>query len=288
MDIGLALSGGGVKGAAHIGVLKVLEKNNIKISMVAGTSIGSMIAALYAMGYNSDEMLKLFLYFSKNIIKADPKYIFSNIKTTKSILGEGLISGQAIEDAINECANIKGLKYIKDIKLPISIPTVDIKTKKEYIFTNRNIKNEKSNIELKNYTKYITDIEIGKAVRASCSYPGVFAPLEYKNYKFVDGGVLNNVPIEELKLLGANKTITVKFPSKDEENPKSALDILFRSIDIIYDSNDEKKAKNSDYVIDICLPSSAIFDIKKINYCYEKGYKTAMEKMEEIKQKLKI
>ncbi len=284
MNIGLALSGGGIKGAAHIGVLKALEKNNIKVSMLAGTSIGSVVTALYAMGYSSDEMLKLFLYFAKSILKADAKYIFSNIKTTKSILGGGLISGKAIEEAISECAKLKGIKYIKDIKMPISIPTVDIKTKKEYIFTNRKIKNEENSIN----SKYITNIEIGKAVRASCSYPGVFAPLEYNGYKFVDGGVLNNLPAEELKLLGADKNLAVKFPSKSEENPKYALDILFRSVDIIFDNNDSKKAKNSDYVIDIYLPSTAIFDIKKINYCYEEGYKIAMENIEGIKEKLEI
>ena len=117
MNIGLALSGGGVKGATHIGVLQALEENEVKISTISGTSIGSIVASLYAMGYTTDEMLKLFKYFAKTILKTDPKYLISNIRTKRSILGEGIISGQAIEDAINECAKLKNIKYIKDILL---------------------------------------------------------------------------------------------------------------------------------------------------------------------------
>ena len=298
MNIGIAFSGGGAKGAAHIGVLKVLEKNNIKLSAFTGASIGSIIATLYAMGYTADEMLKLFQYFSKSILKADFRYLFSNLKNTKGILGQGIISGEDIEEIINECANLKGYKYIKDIPNPISITSVDIITKKECIFTNKapnelkyTAKSEKdllanNNDILKNkeYTKkeYITDIEIGKAVRASCSYPGIFAPLEYKNYKFADGGILNNIPTNELQLLGADKILAVRFPAEKHENPERAIDVLFRCVDLAFEARDEEKIQNSNYILDIILPSSAVFDIKKINFCYEEGYKLASQNIEEI------
>ena len=276
MNIGVALSGGGAKGAAHIGALKVLEKNNIKISALTGASIGSIIAILYAMGYTSDEMLKLFQYFSKSILKADVRYLFSNLKNTKSILGQGIISGEEIEEIINECAKLKGYKYIKDIQVPISITTVDIITKKKCIFTNREINKEQYDKNLFKQKEYITNIEIGKAVRASCSYPGVFAPLEYENYKFVDGGVLNNIPADELPLLGADRILTIRFPARKEENPEHALDLLFRCVDIAFD----------DYILDIILPSSAVFDIKNMNSFYEEGYKTAIDQIEKIKKNL--
>ena len=182
MKIGIALSGGGVKGATHIGVLRALEENNIKIDAIAGTSIGSAIAVLYAMGYNTDEIFKLVKYFAKSILKADPKYLLTGFRSTKSIFGTGFISGEAIEDAIEECARLKGMKYLKDLKMPIAIPTVDIKEGKEYVFTNKDDKETTRIEQVKGkdgeYTvienkevKYITDFEIGKAVRASCSYP---------------------------------------------------------------------------------------------------------------------
>ncbi len=280
MKIGLALSGGGVKGAAHIGVLKALEENGIQVFAVAGTSIGSAVASLYAMGYTKEEMLHLFNYFAKSLLKADPKYLMSNIRTTKSILGNGILSGEAIEEAIAECAKLKQIYTITDIKMPIAIPAVDIKTKKKIVFTNIKQPNEEDT--------YLTKIEIGKAVRASCSYPGVFAPLEYKGYKLVDGGVLNNVPAEELPLLGVDKIIVVKFPPKENENPTHALDSLFRCVDIAFDDRDNRKILQSDYILNIGLKSANIFNTKKVDFCYEEGYRIAKEQMEEIKQALDL
>ena len=131
MKIGLALAGGGVKGAGHIGAIKALEENGIVISAITGTSIGSIVATLYALGYTPEEMLKLFRYFAKGLLKADPKYLVSNIRSTKSLFGEGMLSGQAIEEAVLECAKLKGISNIQEIKMPIAIPTVDIKTGKE-------------------------------------------------------------------------------------------------------------------------------------------------------------
>ena len=310
MKIGLALAGGGVKGAAHIGAIQALEENNIPISAVTGTSIGSIVAALYAMGYTPEEMLKLFKYFSKSMLKTDPKYLIANIRYTKSLLGSGVISGQALEDALKECARLKGITNIQDILMPIAIPAVDIKTGKEYIFTNRKLdktqyvtkmnnnyfNNRNDNKQQTEYTavtnqeeqNYITDIEIGKAVRASCSYPGVFAPLDYKDYRFVDGGVLDNVPTTELKKLEIDKSITIKFPPKEVENPRNALDVLLRCMDIMFHEKDTRSAKYSDYILNLDLTSSSTFDIKKIDYCYEKGYQTTKQKIETIKTKLQI
>ena len=73
MKIGLALAGGGVRGAAHIGAIKALEENGIKIDAVAGTSAGSIVAALYGMGYTTEEMIKLFNYFAKSVMAISPK-----------------------------------------------------------------------------------------------------------------------------------------------------------------------------------------------------------------------
>lgn len=300
MKIGIALSGGGIKGAAHIGVIKALEENGIKISVTSGTSIGSVVAALYAMGYTPDEMIKLFRYFAKSMLKTDAKHLVSNIRNTKSILGSGVISGEALEEAIQECGNLKGIKKIQDLKIPIAIPTVDLRTGKEYIFTNRKIGYQKAipkqKAEVEEYIekiskenkRYITNIDIGKAVRASCSYPGIFAPLDYGEYQFVDGGVLDNVPTEELKKLGAEKLLTVKFPPQNLETPRGALNIVFRSMDIIANERDTEKTKTSDYSIDLHITSSAVFDVKKVDECYEIGYQKTLQDIEKIKKKINM
>lgn len=161
MKLGLALAGGGVKGAAHIGVIKALEENGIKVSAVAGTSIGSIVAALYAMGYTTEKMLEIFKYFAKEIMRTDPKYFAGNLKTSKRLLGYGILSGENTEIAVRECAKSKGVRKMQDIKMPISIPTVDIIKSKKYVFTNANLEG--------NY--YINNAYIEKAVRASSSYP---------------------------------------------------------------------------------------------------------------------
>lgn len=161
MKLGLALSGGGVKGAAHIGVIKALEENGIKVDAIAGTSIGSIVASLYAMGYTTDKMLEIFKYFAKEIMKTDAKYFAGNLKTSKRLLGYGLLSGENIEIAVKECSRTRGIRKLKDIKMPISIPTVDIVESKKYVFTNVDFKED----------YYINNAYIEKAVRASSSYP---------------------------------------------------------------------------------------------------------------------
>lgn len=161
MKIALAMAGGGVKGAAHIGLIKALQEENIEISSISGTSIGSIVAALYALGYTPEEMLRLFKYFAKELFKADGKYLVNNMKQRKGIIGLGAWSGQKIEDAITQCAKMKEKQNLADLEIPVRIPTVDILNGEKYVCTNYCLggKNE------------IQDISIGKAVRASASYP---------------------------------------------------------------------------------------------------------------------
>lgn len=277
MKLGLALAGGGVKGAAHIGVIKALEENGIKIDAIAGTSIGSVVASLYAMGYSTEKMLEIFKYFAKGIIKTDAKHFAGNIKTSKGILGYGLIDGQNIEIAIRECAKEKNIKKIQEIKMPISIPTVDIVENKKYVFTNK-----KDNIE----DYYISEALIEKAVRASSSYPGVFTACEYLGHKFVDGGIIDNIPAGEVKKLGVDKVLTVKFSAGLNYDPKNVYEVAFKSIDILFEERAKEAVKVSDIVMDLDLSEANLFNTKKIDYCYNVGYITTLTKINEIKKML--
>lgn len=281
MKIGLALGGGGVKGAGHIGVIKALQENGIEIGYIGGTSIGSIVAAFYAMGYKTDEMLKLFKYFSKEIMKIDPKYYWTNVKTRKNFMGYGILSGESIEVAMNECANLKGFKNIQDIKIPIVMPTVDIKESKKYVFTNHEYdKNFKDDT-------YIRDVSIGKAVRASSSYPGMFAPTIYKTHKFVDGGVIDNLPTHEVRKLGAEKVLSIRFSSETKSDPKNIFEVALKSIDLLFDQRTDFEIASSDYSITLDLPEASVFNIKKIDYCYNQGYVAAIENMSKIKEIMK-
>lgn len=278
MKIGLALAGGGVRGAGHIGVIKALQENGIKVDCIAGTSIGSIVATLYAMGYSTDEMLKLFKYFAKDIMKVDPKYFWTNVKAGKKLLGDGIISGENIELAIEECAKLKEIKNLKDIKMPIAMPTVDIKTNKKYVATNHEYD------EVFTQDIYINEISIGKAVRASSSYPGVFAPTIYKEHKFVDGGIIDNLPTEEVRKLGAEKVLSVRFGLERNTDPKNMIEVAMKSLDIMFDQRATEEIEGSDLSITLDLPEASVFNIRKIDYCYNQGYIAAMENMEKIKE----
>ena len=85
MNVGLALSGGGVRGAAHIGAIRALEENGINVTAVSGTSAGSIVASLYGMGYKEDEIIKLFRYFSKSVMGLSPKVLISGVREVRGI-----------------------------------------------------------------------------------------------------------------------------------------------------------------------------------------------------------
>jgi NTE family protein len=116
---------------------------------------------------------------------------------------------------------------------------------------------------------------------------GVFAPCEYKNHKFVDGGILDNVPAGEVRKLGADKVLTIKFSAGLNYEPKNVYEIAFKSIDLLFEGRAQEAVKESDYVIDLDLSEASVFNIKKIDYCYNIGYITAIEKMKEIKEMLR-
>ena len=283
MKLGLALSGGGIRGAVHIGVLKAFEENNIKIDIIGGTSSGSLVAALYAMGYSPIHIYELFKRYGKEITNVGASSIINGVGgyiVNKKFNISGISDGKAIEELYNEFASRKNIFKMSDIKMPIVIPAIDIGDGKEYVFTNR--KSKKSN---KIYDKYITDIPIGSAVRASSSFPGVFCPYEYKKHIFLDGGTINNIPVDEVFAQGADRVITVKFEPIKINNQSNVMDIVLRTIDIMGNKIIEDEVKKSDYILEIPTDDEIGFlDSNQIEKCYEFGYKETINKMEEIKK----
>lgn len=278
MKIGLALAGGGVRGAAHIGAIKALEENGIKIDAVAGTSAGSIVATLYGMGYTTEEMIKLFNYFAKSVMAISPKYVFGNIKEVRGIKLGGITSSYNIESAIEESGKLKNIKKIKDIELPISIPATDLITDREIIFTNsKELQGE----------EYIHDIEIGKAVRASSTFPIMYAPFEYKEFQFVDGGVFDNLPSAECRKLGVDKVISIRFKLKTPRKQKTIYNIGMQSLDLMTENLIRESVRISDYVIELDLRDAKPFSINKLEFCYKEGYMQTLDHITKLKKTLK-
>ena len=285
MKIGLCLSGGGIKGAAHIGVIKALEEENIKFDCVSGTSSGSIVASLYAMGYTPEDMLELFKNYGKEISKIDWCIIFKlifGLIFKRKICVEGLNKGTKIEKIINKRAKQKNIKLISDIKMPLIIPSVNLYDGSIYMFTSQQNERKYSDEVIT-----INNIDIGKAVEASCSYPGIFCPTNYNNQKLVDGGVRENTPWKELKNIGAEKIISVVFEEKKKEKKNvNMLDCITGSMGIMMHELYNYEIEGIEYLLKIKTDKIWLLDIEKTEELYKIGYEITKKKIKEIKEYL--
>lgn len=172
LKIGICFAGGGIKGACHIGVLKALEEENIKFDFISGTSSGSIIATLYALGFTSNEMYEIFKKYSKKINYFEFKNILKliyGIIIKRRIIIKGLNSGEKIEKLVKQECNKKGINNINQINKKLFIPSVNLLNGKITIFASCENRATYSDKIIYNY-----NMDIGKAVRASCSYPRNF------------------------------------------------------------------------------------------------------------------
>ena len=282
MKVGVSLAGGGIRGIAHVGVLKALEENNIKVAAIAGTSAGSIIATLYAMGYSPYYIYLLFKRYARDIINIRSKPIINGITNfirNNKIGIAGLSDGNEFEKMYDELARKKGFRLIGDIKMPLLVSAVVIGESKEYIFTNcASRKNIKDN--------YITEIGIGRAVRASSSFPAIFCPCEYKNHIFMDGGVLNNLPTEELKKVYTGKIISVSFESDPVYNDYDIMNIIMKTLDIMGNKLSINSLKKSDFVLTVPTDGTGLIDVDKMDICYKYGYEIAIKNIDKIRKML--
>lgn len=164
--IGIALGGGGAKGAAHVGVLKMLEKHGIKISAVSGASAGSIVGAGYALGLSPDDILKLSEKFNnRKFLRVSNFHLFE----------ESLIKSKDIEKVIKD---IVGEKTFEETKIPFQAVMVDLESGEEVV---------------------VKTGKLWEALRASSAIPGIFSPYFLNGRYLVDGGLLNNVPVNVLR-----------------------------------------------------------------------------------------
>lgn len=288
MNYGICFSGGGIKGAAHIGAIKALEEENLKFNYISGTSSGSIIATLYAAGYSSDEMLKFFKKYAKKIKYVDPKNILIlliNLFIKRKIVIKGFNEGTIIERLLNKELNKKNIRNISDIKKELLIPSIDINTGEINVF----ISKENRAKYLDNII-YINNVNIGKAVRASCSYPVVFSPCKIDGKQLVDGGLRENVPWKLTKEKGADKVLSIIFDEeKNKKNYcKNILEVASNSLEILCHEISNYDLEGADYLLKIKTEKVQLLDYKKIDELYLKGYEQTKQKIKEIKNKLNL
>lgn len=262
--IGLALGGGGSRGLAHIGVLKVLKENNIPIDYVSGTSMGALIGAFFCSGMNVNQI-------EKEIISLNWKNLLDYSIPTK-----GLIKGKKIEDMLREkLGNIN----FNDLKIPLLVTAYDIKNDQEIIFSKGNVV---------------------QAIRASISIPGIFIPVSNKERILVDGGVVDPMPTEILKnyadiIFGVSvasiKPRDVIFDEEAIANDKSLtipgiLKTTSKAVAIL--NSEVNRAdiikKEIDILINIDLGNREILDFKNPQEIISIGERFAKENLDKIRR----
>ncbi len=247
--IAVVLGGGGSKGFAHIGVLKVLEAQRIPIHMVVGTSAGSLVGSLYASGKSAFQLQEIALKMdSDKVIDYDWK-----------IWSGGLIKGDKLENFIN--AHVKNIP-IERLKIPFYAVATNIATGDEVVFARGNT---------------------GMAVRASCSVPAVFQPFKIGNITYVDGGVVSPVAVDVARRNGADIVIAVDISGGIVRTvPEGMIDSMKKSVDIMYSKIAGYQIKNADIVIRPDMRNIGATDMDKFNEAILEGEKSATLKLPEL------
>ncbi len=246
--IGLALGGGAAKGYAHIGILKVLEKEGIPIDMIAGTSIGSVVGALYASGISISVIEKL----AYNIQR--------DLWIDLVIPRRGFIEGKRVEEMMKLLTKNKSFD---ELEIPLAITATDLIEGEEYIFNKGNV---------------------AKAVRASISIPGIFNPVIEGKKVLVDGGVLNNVPVDVVKQMGADYVIAVDLSSKVSVKVRSIYDILNRTFEVMGREILKYKMQTPDVLIRPNLEKINPSRFNQAEECIEEGIRATLEVLPKIRE----
>ena len=294
--VGLVLSGGGARGAAHIGVLKYIEEMGIPIDYIAGTSMGSIVGGMYAMGYSSDEILDIIssvdwdMLISNDVERKKISFAnkekkgtqFLNVafstradseeaksKAFRNSLPKGVVSGDNVINLLNSLSvGYSDSLLYKDLPIP-------------FICVATNMLNGEAAV--------LDRGEITKSIRASMAIPIFFDPIKIGDSVYVDGGLVNNFPAEYCKAMGADYIIGVSVSSGLEDNPDNLTSILSQSsqlLQILTDKDFKSYHKDCDIFLNPIINGVGMlsFDAKSVAKVTRSGYEAAQNKQLDFKE----
>lgn len=187
-----------------------------------------------------------------------------------------LVIGEKIEEIANKIANEKNIELISQTKIPLVTVACETVSMKEVNCCSQKIENEDSNI------LYLYDMPIGKAVRSSMSFPGIYTTCNYNGYNFIDGGTKNNLQVDVLKKQGADKIISVSFDLNSYKPNNNFMDVAIRALDIFSLENVTKGRNNSDIAAIVKTEDTSLLGIKDTKAVIKAGYDAIMEHKNEI------
>lgn len=282
LKIGLALGGGGAKGLAHLGILKVLEQYGVKICCIAGSSVGAVFGSAFALGYKADEIIERAGNFTKKFST------FGNF----NFFNESLIQDKRINAAIKGVVGENST--FEDLKIPVIINAVDLESGEEVLLDKG---------------------RLWKACRASSAIPFIFTPYFFNERYLVDGGLLNNVPVDKLREMGGldmiigvslggmtsrqyiagmvwekyyrkPKTFNIypTFFNRFRLNINLLSHILLRSLDIMRSHSEKEKIEKAapDVIIHPDIDNISLLEFHRDKEAIDMGMKAAEEAMPEI------
>ncbi len=242
--VALVLGGGAARGFAHIGVIRVLEQERIPVDLVVGTSVGSLIGALYASERNSFE-----LEWAAFQLKQDDLFDF---RIVNAVLGMGLARGELLETFVR--SKVKQ-ERIEELKVPFAAVATDLNWGKAVVLDKGSI---------------------AKAVHASSAIPGVFEPVTHEGKLLVDGGVVDNIPIDVARAKGADVIVAVDI-SEDigNVNIKNMLDVMLQSTNIMFAVNVAHRLVGADVIVSPKVGGVGMLDFGQKKQCMDAGIDAA-------------
>jgi NTE family protein len=245
--IALVLGAGASKGFAHIGVLKILETQKVPIHMIVGTSVGSFIGGFYAYGYDAYELQTMAMSIKKDDV------------IDLILPDNGFVGGARLRSYVN--GNVLNTP-IEKFRIPFYAIATDIKTGEEIVFGSGNA---------------------GMAIQASCSVPGVFQPTRFSGKTYVDGGVVNPLPVDVARRYGADVVIAVDISSSLDTNvPTSTLESILKSVGVMYGKMSLAQIAKADIVITPNVSFVGSSDFTKRHEAILEGEKAALTALPRI------
>jgi NTE family protein len=260
INVALVLGGGGARGMAHIGVLEVLEKHNIPIDLIVGTSAGSVVGAVYADNPNAANLKTKMLKVKKGDLLDFS--LVSLIHSTYTL--KGSVNGRSTTKFINDNVHAR---VFQDLKIPLIAVATDIRT---------------------GDTIGIRSGPIAPAILASCALPGLFTPVTIYDMTLVDGGVSAPLPVQIAKQYRPKIIIAVDISAPVNNEPlNNAFDVLYKTLNITYFHLSKTLAGQADILIRPNVMNIGMFDDDRNYESYEAGKKAAEAQIANIKAKLK-
>jgi NTE family protein len=250
--VALVLGGGAARGFAHIGVIRVLEEERIPIDLVVGTSVGSLIGALYASERDSFD-----LEWTAFQLSQDDIFDFHLVNT---VLGMGYAKGVQLEAWVG--AKVKR-QNIEQLKIPFAAVATDLNW---------------------GYKVILDRGSVAKAVHASSAIPGIFEPVSHQGKLLVDGGVVDNIPIDVAREKGADLVVAVDI-SEDvgNTNIKNVLDVLLQATNIMFAQNVAHERGGADVLVEPKVSSVGMLDFGQKKICMQAGMDAARKAVPRIR-----